>query len=158
MSQLFDYFVCSPSAIEEWADAMERGDEELQEELESRMPRSLALRGIGQDEFSILAGCLRGGAVDIAGALERVDFVRAIDEEEGPWISAFRRAEIEAIAGMGVDEALIGRWSEAVAEYRGMEENDDRRGMLTAEVAEDFKGLCRAAIEGGLDVFVCFYG
>ncbi len=42
MSQLFDYFVCSRSLIDKWADALEQLDEALQEQIESEMPQMVS--------------------------------------------------------------------------------------------------------------------
>ena len=156
MSQLFDYFVCSRPIIERWADAVEQQDDELQQTIESQMPRLLTLRNIGPDEFNILAQCVEGDDVDTVDAVGQLDLVRAISEE-GPWLMAFRQPAVDAIAGMSVDVPLIQRWCKAVAEFFGTSE-DFRRELLSTETAKSWKDLCSLAIEKRFGVFVCFYG
>lgn len=156
MSQLFDYFVCSRPAIERWADALEQQDEDVQKDIEDEMPRFLCLKNVGQDEFNILAACAQDEA-DTVRAVGRLDLIKAVSEEEGPWIIAFRQAEIEAIAGMNVDHSLVERWVRAVVEYRD-ESEDDCRDQFTTELAKTLKELCGVAVEKQLGVFTCFYG
>ena len=157
MSQLFDYFVCSESLIERWADALAEQDEDLQQKIESEMPRFVTLKNIGQDDFNILARCAEGDDVDTVKAVGEVDLVRAVSEEEGPWIMAFRQPAVEAMARMVVNESLIQRWIKAVAEFNGSGE-DWCRETLTADAAESLKEICELAVEARLGVFICFYG
>lgn len=157
MSQLFDYFACSRPIIEQWAEALADGDEERRAEIEATMPRVARLKGIGQDEFNILAACAAGEAVDVVKAAGRVDLVRVIDAEEGPWVMAFRRPEVEAVAGMRVDGPLLGRWARHAAELHGRPEGRNRM-LLSEEAAETFQEMCVLAVKGDFGLFVCFYG
>lgn len=157
MSQLFDYFVCSLPIIQRWTDAMVQQDEDLQQTIESKMPRILTLKSIGQDEFNILAGCAKADEVDAVEAVGQVDLVKAVSDEEGPWVMAFSQAAVEAIAGMRVDTALIQRWASAVTEFHGTSE-DWCRELLTMDAAKSLKELCGVAVEKQLGVFTCFYG
>lgn len=157
MSQLFDYFVCSRPMIERWDDALEQQDEELQQKIESEMPRFLNLKNLGQDEFNILARCVEGDESDTVNAVGQVDLVKAVSEKDGPWIMAFRQAAVEAIAGMSVDMPLVRRWGKAVAEFHGMSEERCRE-LLTTDAAKSLKELCSVAVEKRLGVFTCFYG
>jgi hypothetical protein len=157
MSQLFDYFVCSRPTIDRWADALEHQDEELQQKIESEMPRFVTLKNLGQDEFNILAQCVEASDVDTVEAVGQVDLVKAVSEEEGPWVMAFRQPAVEAIAGMTVDTPLVQRWVKAVAEFHGRDE-DRSRELLTTNSAKTLKEMCRVAVEKRLAVFTCFYG
>lgn len=157
MSQLFDYFACSRPTIERWADALEQQDEELQQKIESEMPRFVTLKNLGQDELHILARCVKGNDVDTVNAVGQVDLVKAVSEEEGPWVLAFRQPTVEAIAGMTVNMPLIERWVKAVAEFHGTDE-DRCRELLTLDAAMTLKEMCRVAVEKRLGVFTCFYG
>lgn len=109
MSQIFDYFVCSRSLIDQWAKALASGDKAQQAKIEAKMPKFLTLRNLGQDEFNILAWCVQGGKGDVVEAVGAVDLVTAISEDEGPWLMAFQQPAIQAIAGMSVDESLLNR-------------------------------------------------
>jgi hypothetical protein len=157
MSQLFDYFVCSRPTMEGWADALEQQDEELQQRIESEMPRFLTLKNLGQDEFNILARCVEGDDVDTVKAVGQVDLVKAVTEEEGPWVMAFRQPAVEAIAAMSVDRPLLQRWVKAVAEFHGSDE-DRCREILNPDAAKTLKEMCSLAVEKRLGVFTCFYG
>ena len=157
MSQFFDYFVCSRPVIERWADALEQQDEDLQETIEDEMARSIGLKNVGQDEFNILAHCVAGDNVDTVKAVGEVDLVRAVSEEEGPWVIAFRQPAVEAIAGMVVDPSLLQRWVKAVAQFNGRDEVDWQK-TLTAHMAKSLKDICRCAVNERLGVFTCFYG
>ncbi len=157
MSQLFDYFVCSRSMIRKWAAAMEEQDEELQQRIESKMPRLHTLDGIGQDEFNILAGCAEGDEMDPVEAVGQVDLVATVSEEEGPWVMAFSQVAVEAIAGMHVGSDLIQRWASAVIEFHGTSEYECRE-LLTMDAANSLKELCGLAVEKQLGVFTCYYG
>jgi hypothetical protein len=86
-----------------------------------------------------------------------LDLVKAISEEEGPWVIAFRQPTIDAIAQMEVNEPLLQRWASVVAKHMGQEEEDCRE-YLAAEVAGKFKELCSLAVQKNLGVFTCFYG
>jgi hypothetical protein len=54
------------------------------------MPRLLTLSNVTQEDLSILAGCIGDEAVDRVAAAGEADFIRAITETEGPWITALR--------------------------------------------------------------------
>src|SRR5262249_54130342 len=101
VSQLFTYFVCSRPLIERGVDALGAAGEGRQAEVEAEMPRVLTL-GVSQPEVNLLARCLEGGPVRAAAAARGLDLVRALSEEEGPWVMAFRRPAIHALAGMSV--------------------------------------------------------
>ncbi|MBX9677124.1 MAG: hypothetical protein K2X38_00070 [Gemmataceae bacterium] len=157
MSQLFDYFVCSRSTIENWADAMEQQDEDEQARIESEMSGFVTLEHIGQDEFNILAQCVEEDGGDPTKAVLRVDLVKAVDEEEGPWVTAFHPAAVKAVAGMSVSATLIQCWRRAVAAFRG-ESEELYRKLLTSKTADSLKELCSLAVEKRMEVFTCFYG
>jgi hypothetical protein len=157
MSQNFDYFVCSRPMIERWADAPERGDEDLQQAIQAEMPRFLSLKDVGQTEYNILARCVDGDDGDVVEAVGEVDLVKAVNEAEGPWIMAFRQPAVEAITRMVVDQSLLERWVKAVAEFSGSDE-DRCRETLTADVAQSLRDLCALAVGERLGVFTCFYG
>lgn len=154
MSQLFDYFVCSRSLIDKWADALEQQDEARQEKIEAKMPRMATLKNLGQDDFNLLARSVDGGSVVGVGD---VDLVRAISEEEGPWVMALCQPAVRAVARMVVDESLLQRWVKAVAEFHGGKEAHCRE-ILMAEAAETLKEMCQLAVKKRLGVFTCFYG
>jgi hypothetical protein len=154
MSQLFDYFVCLVAVIERWAAALGEQDEDRQQQIEAEMPRLVALKNLGQDDFNLLARVVAGEAVVAVGD---VDLVRAVNEEEGPWVIAFRQPAVEAIARMSVDESLLQQWIKSVAEFQGRKE-DRCREFLTADAAKTLKEMCVLAVEGRLGVFTCFYG
>jgi len=136
---------------------MEQQDEELQQMIEAEMPQFVTIKNLGQDEFNILAGCAEGNGVDTVKAVVQVDLVKAVSEEEGPWVTAFRQPAVEAIAGMTVDMPLVQRWVKAVAEFNGR--NEDRcREILTTDAAKTLKEICSVAVEKRLGVFTCFYG
>lgn len=156
MSQLFDYFVCSRKKIEQWGRALEEQDEEIQEHIEGQMARRLCLKNISMVEFSILAHCVDDAAVDVVQAATEVDEVLTVNEEEGPWVMAFRPDAVQAVAKMTVDPSLVERWVNAVTRFN--EDEVSNREGLTADLAEKFKDLCRCAMNEGLEVFVCFYG
>jgi len=155
MGQYDDFFVCPPSVIERWADALQEGDEELQEATEAEMDRVVPLKNVGHDEFCMLAHCTRGDVVDPVNAVEGSELVRAVSEE-GPWVTASHRSAVEAVAGAVVGPPLIERWVKAVAEFHGDE--DHYRELLDAELAESLKDLSTLAVSKESDVFVCFYG
>jgi hypothetical protein len=157
MSQLYDFFACPRPLIERWAEALAAGDEELQNKIEAELPRRLPLNGIGQDELNILAACVAGEPVDVVQAVGRLDLVKAVSEEEGPWVTAFRRPAVKAVAGMRVDDELVGNWVRHVAEFHGESVKKVRR-ILTTEMAMTFKDLCSLAAKEHLGVFACFYG
>jgi hypothetical protein len=157
MSQLYDYFACSRRQVERWAKALAAGDEELQERIEAAMPRLVTLKNLGQDDFTILARCAAGGGVDVVEAAGAIDLVRAISPDEGPWVMAFRRPDVNAVAEMRVDGSLLRRWAKHVAEYRGGRQADIRH-VLSAEAARTLKELCGLAVKERLGVFACFYG
>jgi hypothetical protein len=157
MSQLFDYFVCSRPLIDRWADALEQQDEDLQQQIEAEMPRFVSLNNLGQEDFNMLALCAFGDDGDPVEAVGDVDLVKAISEEEGPWIMAFRQPAVEAIAKMKVDEPLLHRWVQTVAQFNGRKEAFCRE-ILTADAANTFKEMCSLAVKKRLGVFTCFYG
>jgi hypothetical protein len=157
MSQYFDYFVCSQSLIEQWADALAQGDEERQVSLQADLPRFVGFKNLGNDEVNILAWCVKGENTDIAAAVGELDLIRAVSDLEGPWVMAFRQPAVAAIAGMVIDEPLLERWVRAVAEFHGRDEDICRR-FLTPRDAGTLKDLCETAVKNSLGVFVCFYG
>ena len=157
MSQIFDFLVCPRPLIEQWADALSRQDEDVQHAAEAKMSRVVTLRNLGQDEFNILAYCILGNEPDVANAVCDVDLVRALSEEEGPWIMAFRSPAIEAIAGMAVDASVLQRWAKSVAEFYESELEDCSQ-ILTAESAALLKDACQCALTNELRVYTCFYG
>lgn len=157
MSQLFDYFVCSRPLIDEWVEALEQGDEELQAKVEGRMPRMRTLKNLGNDELAILASCTEAGDPDVVEAVGNIDLIRAICEEDGPWIMTFRRGSIEAVTKMTVNENLLERWVEAVVDFNGGDE-EYYRHFLTADTAQSLRELCQHANDHNLELFVCFYG
>lgn len=154
MSQLFDYFVCPRTLIDQWADALEQQDEALQEKIEAKMPRVVTLKNLGPDDFNLLARCVEG---DSAVAVGDVDLVRAVNEEEGPWVMALCPPAIKAVARMVVDESLLRRWVKAVAEFHGRKEAHCRE-VLTADAAQTLQEMCQLAVKKRLGVFTCFYG
>lgn len=156
MSQLFDYFVCSRPDIDRWADALEQGDE-LEGAIEKEMPQVVHFRNLGQDDVNILAQCSQDREVDSVTAVGEIDLVRAISDEEGPWVMALRTPYIRMLAEMRIDNRLLERWVAAVAKFNGTEEEYCRE-VLTTEAAETLKKMCRLAVEKNLGVFVCFYG
>ena len=105
----------------------------------------------------MLAACASGDAENACNAVGSIDLVKEINQEEGPWVIAFRQQSIDAIAGMRVDEPLLHRWVAAVAQFMGRQE-DDCGEYLTAEAAASLKALCSLAVEKNLGVFCCFYG
>jgi hypothetical protein len=157
VSQLFDYFACSRRLIERWADALADGDEDRRQQIEAEMPGLVTLKRVGQDEFNVLAACVAGDTVDVVQAVGQMGLVQAVSPEEGPWVIAFRRPAIEALAGMRVDEPLVARWARHLAALHGGQEDYYRR-LLTAAVAGTFGQLCGLAVERELGVFVCFHG
>jgi hypothetical protein len=157
MSQLFDYFVCARALIDKWADALEQRDESLQQKIEAEMPRFLTLKNLSDGDVSILAACTKGDAVDSVKAVGQHDLVRAISEEEGPWITAFRKPTIEAIAKLRVGKPLLQRCVRAIAQFHGGTEAEYRK-LLTAKVAGTLKDMCRLAVKKRLGVFTCFHG
>jgi transposase-like protein len=157
LGDIFDYFVCPLPIIERWADALAQQDEELQQKIEAEMPRFVTLKNLGQDDFNMLSQCVEGGTVDTVRAVGDVDLVKAVSEEEGPWVMAFRRPAIEAIARMDVNESLLQRWVKAVAEFNGRKEEHCRE-TLTADAAKTLKEMCPLAVKDRLGVFTCFYG
>ena len=48
MSQLFDYFVCSRSLMDEWAEALQQADEDLQAKVEGGSYRPLPGARVGE--------------------------------------------------------------------------------------------------------------
>jgi len=144
--------------IENWADALERGDEALQEKIEAEMPFVISLKNLGFDDFAILAECAEGDAVAPGKSVGEEDLVKAVSEKEGPWITAFRQPIIEAIAKIPrVDRSLLQRWVRAVTQYRGGSEAD-KQSLLSAENARTLRDMCRLAIKEQAGVFNCFYG
>jgi hypothetical protein len=157
MSQLFVYFVCPQAAIERWAEALARRDEDLRRKIESDMDRVVTLKNLGQDDFNLLARCVAGGDIDVVRAVGDVDPIKAVSEDEGPWVLAFRQPAVIALAQMNVDEPLLRRWAEVVARFKGKSAND-YRGSLTADVARTLREMCALAVRERLGVFCCFYG
>jgi hypothetical protein len=143
--------------IEKWAEALDQQDEDLQQQVESAMPRFVTLKNLGAEEFNILARCVEGDSEDTLDAVDEIDLIKAVSEEEGPWIMAFRQPTVEAIARMSIDKSLLRRWVKAVAQYSGREE-DDCRVLLSANAAKTLQGICSQAVKERLGVFVCFYG
>ncbi|HEY9757300.1 MAG TPA: hypothetical protein V6C97_19180 [Oculatellaceae cyanobacterium] len=156
MAQLFDYFVCPRSTIEQWISALEQQDDELRDKIESEMPQSITLQTVGQEELNILAGCARSEEVDTVKAVAQVDLVKALTDEEGPWVVAFPQPTVEAIAEMNVNPALVHRWIKAVSEYQG-NNDDSRQAYLTTDAALTLKKICTEAVQERLYVFTCFY-
>jgi len=157
MAQLFDYFVASRPMIERWADAVQQQDEQLQHQIEGGMPRLLTLKDLGQDEFNILARCAEENDFDVVEAVGEVDLVKAISEVDGPWLMAFRQANVDRISRMSLHTSLIERWVKNVAQFN--ERNEDvLREVLTAEAANTLKELCGLAVKNRLGVYTCFYG
>lgn len=157
MSQLFDYFVCSRPEIDRWAAALEEQDDDLQETIEKKMLHVAHFRNLGQDDVNILAECTQEKDVDSVTAVGEIDLVRAISDEEGPWVMALRTPYIRMLAEMRIDNRLLERWVTAVARFNGTKDEYCRQ-VLTSEAAETLKMMCRLAVEKNLGVFVCFYG
>lgn len=155
MGQYYDFFVCPLPIVERRADALQEGDEELQEAIEAEMDCVVPLKNVGHDEFCMLARSTRGDVVDLVNAVEGSELVRAVSEE-GPWVTALHRSAVEAVAGAVVGPPLIERWVKAAAGFHGDE--DRYRGLLDTEIAESLKDVSALAVSKGLDVFVCFYG
>jgi hypothetical protein len=157
MSQLFDYFACSRPLIEQWAEALATRDADLRQEIETAMPGVIKLKNLSQNEFNLLAASVAAEVVDVVAAVGEVDLVKAVSAEEGPWVMAFRRPAVEAIAGMHIDQTLLDRWVGHTIELNGGTAAYYGK-LLTAEAAGKFKELCRLAVAGNLGVFACFYG
>jgi hypothetical protein len=90
-------------------------------------------------------------------AVGQIDLVKAVSEQ-GPWVMAFRKPAIEAVAGVSVDTLLVRRWVKAVVQFFGPTSEDRCRMFLTTEAANSFKELSSLAVEKKLEVFVCFHG
>lgn len=154
MSQIFDYFACSRPTIESWADAVAGEDDEQREQIETSMAHRVSLKGIGTDFVNILANCAGGGAVDVVKAVGALDLVQAIDEEEGPFVTAFRSKTIAALAAMTITPALLDSWVKHAVEYT---EGDSQtfRTLLGAEAARQLKELCAVAVKKNFGVYTC---
>jgi hypothetical protein len=95
--------------------------------------------------------------VEVATAAGEVDLVKAVSDEEGPWVMAFRTSTVQAIAAMAAEQSVVQRWVEAVSAFNGRK-YDWESARLTAVVAETLKDLCQVAVERWLGVYCCFYG
>jgi hypothetical protein len=86
-----------------------------------------------------------------------VDLVRAVNGEEGPWVMALCQPAVDAMARIVVDDSLLKRWVNAVADFYGRKVAYCRE-YLTADAAQTLKAMCLLAVEKRLGVFTCFYG
>jgi hypothetical protein len=149
--------VCSPSVIKRWADALASGTDDVPEEVEAEMPRRLPLSGLGHLEFNLLAQCAEGGTVGLPEAAGALGLFRAVSEEPGPWVTAFRQPAIEATARMKVDHELLDRWAKSCNDFTQAGQ-EYQRSLLTVNPASGLKEMCGRAVKAGLGVFTGCYG
>ena len=155
MSQLFDYFVCSAAAIDRWIEALANQDEETQQTIEDEMQTVITIKGFDQDALVALAQCSADVSPGALSPSKDIRLVRAISDEEGPWVMAYSSRMINVVARMEMTASLVARWNRMVAKATGQAEDKE---IVTMEAAEAMQTLCQDAEDGKLGLFVCFYG
>ncbi len=153
MSQLFDYYACTPAQIQQLAEAMKTFDEERQANAEGAVLAMVSLRNVNQDDVFLLAECATEHGDRDADAMS-ADLYMEVNEEEGLVLLTYPRPAIQAIAALTVTDELLERWIEASVDFNGSDIQYARES-LTQDAAQKLKQLCQKAVENDVRVYVC---
>lgn len=149
-----DCIVCTSDLIEEWIGVLTEGDEDQQSFLREEMEGFNSYDGLCQFEISILYQCIVGGDIDYTRCVAELH--AEINPDEGPWIMALNATVVGALAVADINRGTVETWTAAANRF-APERSSYHEQCMTLDAAEGLAGLCRKAVDGEMDLYICYY-
>ena len=149
-----DCIVCTSELIEEWIGVLIEGAKDQQSFLREEMEGFNSYDDLSQFEISLLHQCIVGGDIDYTRCV--ADLHAEVDPDDGPWIMAVHATVVAGLAVADISRNVVDAWTAAANRF-APERSSHHEQCMTLESAEGLAGLCRKAVDGEMDLYICYY-